>query len=241
VRELYPALLLGLPPVWRCRRFLKHPPYGGVCILLRLTVASISYVDIEKSLKKRRSANFQEDALPGVRLSCRPHGYYLLRCPCRCPRPLIRYVAFATVTMWAGLPEPRDCGVLSIVLCVLRGLEPSLSLFLAISSQVRQRPHYYLSRCCLGSYPRLSDCLHAHLLDGAFRLLLHLCYDWSLCLAQLTPAYGVTSFRLIRAATALLRQRSVALLPLLAMGTHQSLLLTVFFLLRSLNRCFSMS
>ena len=22
---------------------------------------------------------------------------------------------------------------------------------------------------------------------------LHLCYDWSLCLAQLTPAYGVTS------------------------------------------------
>lgn len=88
-------------------------------------------------------------------------------------------------------------------------------------------------------YPLRPTCLHAHLLDGAFRLLLHLSYDWSLCLAQLTPAYGVTSFRLIKAATALHHQHSVALSPLLAMGTRQSLLLSVFFLLRSLNHCAS--
>lgn len=134
---------------------------AGVCILLRLTVAGISYVDIEKNRKNGEVPNFQEATLPGVRLSCRLRGYDLLRCPRRCPRLLIRNVAFATVTMWAGFLRAWDCGVLSIVLCVLRGLEPSLSLFLAISSQVRQRPHYYLSRCCLGSYPRLSDCLHA--------------------------------------------------------------------------------
>ena len=95
---------------------------AGVCILLRLTVAGISYVNIEKSLKNGEVPSFQEDTLPGVRISCRPHGYDLLRCPCRCLSLLIHYVAFANVTMWAGLPEPRDCGVLSIVLCV-SGLE----------------------------------------------------------------------------------------------------------------------
>lgn len=143
--------------------------------------------------------DFQEATLPGVRLSCRPHGYDLLRCPCRCLSLLIHYVAFATVTMWAGLPEPRDwrCLICSnnIVLCVVRGLEPSLPLFLAISSQVRQRPHYYLVT------------LLSRLMSSPVRLLtrylLHLSYDWSLCLAQLTPACGVTSFRFVQAATAL--------------------------------------
>lgn len=83
----------------------------------------------------------------------------------------------------------------NIVLCVIRGLEPSLLLFLAISSQGRQRPHYYLVT------------LLSRLMSSPVRLLtrylLHLSYDWSLCLAQLTPAYGVTSFRFIQAATAL--------------------------------------
>ena len=121
---------------------------AGVCILLRLAVASISYIDIEKISKNGEVPNFQEDTLSGVRLSCRPRGYDLLRCPCRCLSLLIHYAAFATVTMWAGLPEPRDWRCLictnNIVLCVIRGLEPSLLLFLAISSQGRQRPHYYL-------------------------------------------------------------------------------------------------
>ena len=134
---------------------------AGVCILLRLTVAGISYVDIEKSQKNGDVQIFRKTPK-------RVFAYYVGLAVATIsvahvgvPGVLIRYVAFATVTMWAGLPEPRDCGVLAIVLCVLRGLEPSLSLFLAILSQGRQRPHYYLSRCCLGSYPRLSDCLHA--------------------------------------------------------------------------------
>ena len=125
--------------------------------------------------------------------------------------------------MWASFLKAWDCGVLSIVLCVIRGLEPSLLLLIAISSQVRQRPHYYfvtlLSRL-ISSPVRLLT-----------RYLLHLSYDWSLCLAQLTPAYGVTSFRFVRAATARHHQHSVALLPRLPMGTHNSLLLTVFFIL----------
>ena len=103
MRELYPALLL-----WASTRVEMSVGsrsirrMAGVCILLRLTVAGISYVDIEKISKKRRSANFQEDTLPGVRLSCRPRGYDLLRCPCRCLSLLIHYVDFSTVTMWAG-------------------------------------------------------------------------------------------------------------------------------------------
>lgn len=60
----------------------------------------------------------------------------------------------------------------------------------------RARPHYYLVT------------LLSRLISSPVRLLtrylLHLSYDWSLCLAQLTPAYGVTSFRFIQAATALL-------------------------------------
>ena len=49
------------------------------------------------------------------------------------------------------------------------------------------------------TYPRLTA--SSGLLPRCF---LHLCYDWSLCLAQLTPAYGVTSMcRFIQAATAL--------------------------------------
>lgn len=51
---------------------------------------------------------------------------------------------FVHGTMWAGFLRVWDCGVHIIVLCVIRGLEPSLLLFLAISSQGRQRPHYYL-------------------------------------------------------------------------------------------------
>ena len=47
------------------------------------------------------------------------------------------------------------------------------------------------------TYPRFYPLRPACLCDGfthaLFRLPLHLCYDWSLCLAQLTPAYGVTS------------------------------------------------
>lgn len=93
------------------------------------------------------------------------------------------------------------------------------------------RPHYYLVT------------LLSRLISSPVRLLtrylLHLSYDWSLCLAQLTPACGVTSFRFIQAATAHHHQHSVALLPLLATGTYHSLLLTVFFLPRSLNHCAS--
>ena len=104
-------------------------------------------------------------------------------------------------------------------------------LLIAISSQVRQRPHYYLVT------------LLSRLISSPVRLLtrylLHLSYDWSLYLAQLTPACGVTSFRFVQAATALHHQHSVALLPPLAMGTRHSLLLTVFFFLVPLNRCAS--
>lgn len=122
-----------------------------------------------RRVKKNGDApNFQEATLPGVRLSCRPRGCDLLRCPCRCLSLLIHYVAFATVTMWAGFLRVWDCGVLAIVLCVLRGLEPSLLLFLAISSQVRQRPHYYLSDCCPGS-TTFSPLLHGSQI--AFALL----------------------------------------------------------------------
>ena len=86
------------------------------------------------------------------------------------PGVLIRYVAFATITMWAGLPEPRDCGVLSIVLCVsgLENLFPGgAPLFvahftLALRCECEDQGRItILSRCCLGSYPRLSGCLHA--------------------------------------------------------------------------------
>ena len=81
---------------------------------------------LRRFLKNGEVPSFQEDTLPGVRISCRPHGYDLLRCPCRCLSLLIHYVAFATVTMWAGLPEPLDwrCLICSnnIVLCV-SGLE----------------------------------------------------------------------------------------------------------------------
>lgn len=133
---------------------------------------------IEKSQKNREVPNFQKVTLSGVRtyhVGLTVATFFVahvgvlgsLSHPC----------PFVHGTMWASFLSARDCGVLSIVLCVLRGLEPSLLLFLAISSQVSQRPHYYLSRCCLGSYHRLSDCLHAHLLDGAFRLLLHLSYN----------------------------------------------------------------
>ena len=56
-----------------------------------------------------------------------------------------------------------------------------------------------LKSITLLTYPRLTA--SSGLLPRCF---LHLCYDWSLCLAQLTPAYGVTSMcRFIQAATAL--------------------------------------
>ena len=45
-----------------------------------------------------------------------------------------------------------------------------------------------LESITLLTYPRLTA--SSGLLSRCF---LHLCYDWSLCLAQLTPAYGVTS------------------------------------------------
>jgi len=45
--------------------------------------------------------------------------------------------------MWAGFTR-TSIRLNNIVLCVIRGLEPSLLLFLAISEQGRQRPHYYL-------------------------------------------------------------------------------------------------
>ena len=93
-------------------------------------------------------------------------------------------------------------------------------LLIAISSQLRQRPHYYLVT------------LLSRLISSPVRLLtrylLHLSYDWSLYLAQLTPACGVTSFRFVQAATALHHQHSVALLPPLAMGTRHYSLLSVF-------------
>ena len=93
-------------------------------------------------------------------------------------------------------------------------------LLIAISSQLRQRPHYYLVT------------LLSRLISSPVRLLtrylLHLSYDWSLYLAQLTPACGVTSFRFVQAATALHPQHSVALLPPLAMGTRHYSLLSVF-------------
>ena len=183
--------------------------------------------------------SFQEDTLSGIRISCRPRGYDLLRCPCRCLSLLIHYVAFATVTMWAGLPEPRDCGVLSIVLCVsgLENLFPggaplfvahfTLALRRVLCTSVRRpRPHYYLIT------------LLSRLISSPVRLLtrylLHLYYDWSLCLAQLTPAYGVTSFRFIQAATALHHQHSVALLLLLAwVRVILYCLLSFFFLVPS--------
>ena len=209
-----------------------------MCILLRLAVAGISYVDIEKILKTEKCQVFRKTPFwvfayhVGLTVTTFSVAHVGV------PGVLIRYVAFATVTMWAGLPEPRDCGVLSIVLCVLRGLEPSLSLFLAILSQGIQRPHYYLVTLLSWLHNVLP--VASRPIRLLTRYLLHLSYDWSLCLAQLTPAYGVTSFPFRPGCHRLsCHQHSVALLPLLAMGTRHSLLLTVFFLPRSLNRCAS--
>ena len=71
-----------------------------------------------------------------------------------------------------------------------------------------------LSRLFTDSSPmprRLPDCFP--------RYFLHLCYDWSLCLTQLTPAYGVTSIcRFVQAATALsITQSFFARMPLLSL------------------------
>ena len=192
---------------------------------------------LRRFLKNGEVPNFQEATLPGVRLSCRPRGYDLLRCPCRCLSLLIHYVSFDNVTMWAGLPEPRDCGVHAIVLCVLRGLEPSLLLFLAVSSQGIHRPHYYLVTLLswlhnvlpVASWPirLLTRCLlhlsYAITLDVAFPFRGLVLVIWFMpCAARhiIHTAYGVTSFRFVQAATALHHQHSVALLPLLATGTH---------------------
>ena len=49
---------------------------------------------IEKSKKNGEVPNFQEATLSGVRLSCRPHGCDLLRCPCRCPRLFVPSMSF---------------------------------------------------------------------------------------------------------------------------------------------------
>lgn len=158
--------------------------------------------------------------------------------------------------MWAGLPEPRDCGVHAIVLCVIRGLEPSLLLFLAISSQGIHRPHYYLVTLLswlhnvlpVASWPirLLTRCLlhlsYAITLDVAFPFRGLVLVIWFMpCAARhiIHTAYGVTSFRFVQAATAHHHQHSVALLPLLATGTHHFFVAYCLFLPRSPNHCAS--
>ena len=76
---------------------------------------------------------------------------------------------------------------MSTSLCVLPGLATVPSIDGATLSR------FYT----LLTYPRFYPLRPACLCDGfthaLFRLPLHLGYDWRLCLAQLTPAYGVTS------------------------------------------------
>ena len=86
---------------------LEHPSCDGVCVPLRLTVAGISYVDIEKSLKNGEVQIFRKTPFRvfvyhvGLTVTTFSVAHVGV------PGVLIRYVAFATVTMWAGLPEPQ--------------------------------------------------------------------------------------------------------------------------------------
>ena len=94
-----------------------------------------------------------------------------------------------------------------------------------------------LSRLFTDSSPvlrRLPDCFP--------RYFLHLCYDWSLCLAQLTPTYGVTSMSFLPGChRPFCRSACLCSLPLLS---WVSLIFIVWFLtfllLPTSTICFSM-
>ena len=134
----------GFHPCGDVRRLLKHPPYGGVCILLRLTVAVISYADyLEESKNTEKYQIFRKPPFRvfvhhvGLTVATFSVAHVGVLGSLSHPYP------FVNGTLWASFLRAWDCGVLAIVLCVIRGLEPSLLLLIAISSQVRQRPHYY--------------------------------------------------------------------------------------------------
>ena len=85
---------------------------------------------------------------------------------------------------------------MSVTLLCVSGLESlpdsrRCALLVAHFTHPYRMAALVLSRCCPGS-TTLSSLLHG-LSDCLPRYFLHLCYDWSLCLAQLTPACGVAS------------------------------------------------
>jgi hypothetical protein len=96
---------------------------------------------------------------------------------------------------WA-IPFSPVFGDLSVTLLCVSGLESlpdsrRCTLLVAHFTHPYRMAALVLSRCCPGS-TTLSSLLHG-LSDCLSRYFLHLCYDWSLCLAQLTPACGVAS------------------------------------------------
>ena len=96
-----------------------------------------------------------------------------------------------------------------------------------------------LKSITLLTYPRLTA--SSGLLSRCF---LHLCYDWSLCLAQLAPAYGVTSMPFLPGChRPFHRSNCLRSLPLLSLWLLTFLFVWIsFFASATLSiLCFSMS
>ena len=234
MRELYPALLLGASTRVEMSVGSCGIRIADVCVFSCASRSQASPMLILRRFQKNGEVpSFQEDTLSGVRISCRPHGYDLLRCPCRCPRrfnPLRRFryrhhVGRLTRAsgLWCSCNSPlRSQGLGTLVVTVpcdfVARQTTAALLFVTLLSRLISSPVRLLTR-----------------------YLLHLSYDWSLCLAQLTPACGVTSFRFVRAATALPVISILSLCRLRWLWVRVILCCFLSCLLRSLNRYFSMS